>query len=213
MSWTHTTIWLVLLSNIFRDLKPENILLDDDGEYLYPSCFSLTWSLFTSRKFVSFFLLTATKPNGRNVPGSNCWKKTLSIPLNLYSNHLGITNFMNVGSNLWMLSLGHIRISDLGLAVTLPKDGQAHGRVGTIGYMGMYLLYWFILYRLFFVECKLDYVTFMYNVHMFVQVMLSWVMLPEVMSFYKKIMQSKSLVITLHVVITLLIVLFFQHLR
>ncbi|KAL2087686.1 hypothetical protein ACEWY4_016514 [Coilia grayii] len=30
---------------------------------------------------------------------------------------------------------GHIRISDLGLAVTLPKNGQVHGRVGTVGYM------------------------------------------------------------------------------
>lgn len=34
---------------------------------------------------------------------------------------------------------GHIRISDLGLAVRL-KDGKlAHGRVGTLGYMGIYV--------------------------------------------------------------------------
>ncbi|XP_063067716.1 G protein-coupled receptor kinase 5 [Engraulis encrasicolus] len=30
---------------------------------------------------------------------------------------------------------GHIRISDLGLAITLPKSGQVRGRVGTVGYM------------------------------------------------------------------------------
>ncbi|XP_041936886.1 G protein-coupled receptor kinase 5 isoform X2 [Alosa sapidissima] len=30
---------------------------------------------------------------------------------------------------------GHIRISDLGLAVALTKNGEAHGRVGTVGYM------------------------------------------------------------------------------
>ncbi|KAG5261757.1 hypothetical protein AALO_G00288000 [Alosa alosa] len=30
---------------------------------------------------------------------------------------------------------GHIRISDLGLAIALTKNGEAHGRVGTVGYM------------------------------------------------------------------------------
>lgn len=33
---------------------------------------------------------------------------------------------------------GHIRISDLGLAVRLTTETEVRGRVGTLGYMGMY---------------------------------------------------------------------------
>ena len=32
--------------------------------------------------------------------------------------------------------IGHIRISDLGLAIELPEGQKAKGRVGTVGYMG-----------------------------------------------------------------------------
>lgn len=32
---------------------------------------------------------------------------------------------------------GHIRISDLGLAVQIPEGETVRGRVGTVGYMGM----------------------------------------------------------------------------
>lgn len=32
--------------------------------------------------------------------------------------------------------LGHIRISDLGLAVQIPEGETIRGRVGTVGYMG-----------------------------------------------------------------------------
>lgn len=31
---------------------------------------------------------------------------------------------------------GHIRISDLGLAIKLDKESRVRGRVGTTGYMG-----------------------------------------------------------------------------
>lgn len=31
---------------------------------------------------------------------------------------------------------GHIRISDLGLAITVPEGELIRGRVGTVGYMG-----------------------------------------------------------------------------
>lgn len=31
---------------------------------------------------------------------------------------------------------GHIRISDLGLAVKIPEGDLIRGRVGTVGYMG-----------------------------------------------------------------------------
>lgn len=34
---------------------------------------------------------------------------------------------------------GHIRISDLGLAVRLTEENEVQGRVGTLGYMGMYI--------------------------------------------------------------------------
>lgn len=34
--------------------------------------------------------------------------------------------------------LGHIRISDLGLAVQIPEGETIRGRVGTVGYMGDY---------------------------------------------------------------------------
>lgn len=33
---------------------------------------------------------------------------------------------------------GHIRISDLGLAVKIPEGELIRGRVGTVGYMGEY---------------------------------------------------------------------------
>lgn len=35
-----------------------------------------------------------------------------------------------------VLVLGHIRISDLGLAVQIPEGETIRGRVGTVGYMG-----------------------------------------------------------------------------
>ena len=35
-----------------------------------------------------------------------------------------------------MFSPGHIRISDLGLAVQIPDSETIRGRVGTVGYMG-----------------------------------------------------------------------------
>ena len=31
---------------------------------------------------------------------------------------------------------GHVRISDLGLAVEIPEGESIRGRVGTVGYMG-----------------------------------------------------------------------------
>lgn len=35
-----------------------------------------------------------------------------------------------------LLCAGHIRISDLGLAVHVPEGQTIKGRVGTVGYMG-----------------------------------------------------------------------------
>lgn len=32
--------------------------------------------------------------------------------------------------------IGHVRISDLGLAVEIPEGEMIKGRVGTVGYMG-----------------------------------------------------------------------------
>jgi hypothetical protein len=37
------------------------------------------------------------------------------------------------------LSSGHIRISDLGLAVAIPEGQSVRGRVGTVGYMGKWV--------------------------------------------------------------------------
>lgn len=34
--------------------------------------------------------------------------------------------------------VGHVRISDLGLAVEIPEGEQIKGRVGTVGYMGKF---------------------------------------------------------------------------
>lgn len=39
--------------------------------------------------------------------------------------------------NILLDDAGHIRISDLGLAVELNEEGLVRGRVGTIGYMGI----------------------------------------------------------------------------
>ncbi len=35
---------------------------------------------------------------------------------------------------------GHVRISDLGLAVHIPEGQSVRGRVGTVGYMGEFLI-------------------------------------------------------------------------
>jgi G protein-coupled receptor kinase len=50
--------------------------------------------------------------------------------------------------NILLDDFGHIRISDLGLAVELNEEGLAKGRVGTIGYMGnhSFVLIFVIIY-------------------------------------------------------------------
>ena len=40
------------------------------------------------------------------------------------------------GCSYYPISKGHIRISDLGLAIKIPEDQSVRGRVGTVGYMG-----------------------------------------------------------------------------
>lgn len=37
--------------------------------------------------------------------------------------------------NILLDDAGHVRISDLGLAVDVPEGGTVRGRVGTVGYM------------------------------------------------------------------------------
>lgn len=37
--------------------------------------------------------------------------------------------------NILLDDAGHVRISDLGLAVDVPEGGSVRGRVGTVGYM------------------------------------------------------------------------------
>ncbi len=38
--------------------------------------------------------------------------------------------------NILLDDFGHIRISDLGLAIEIPEGEKIKGRVGTVGYMG-----------------------------------------------------------------------------
>lgn len=40
--------------------------------------------------------------------------------------------------NILLDDAGHVRISDLGLAVEIPEGESVRGRVGTVGYMGKY---------------------------------------------------------------------------
>lgn len=42
--------------------------------------------------------------------------------------------------NILLDDAGHVRISDLGLAVDIPETETVRGRVGTVGYMGKSLL-------------------------------------------------------------------------
>lgn len=42
--------------------------------------------------------------------------------------------------NILLDDTGHVRISDLGLAVEIPEGEMVRGRVGTVGYMGKYIL-------------------------------------------------------------------------
>ena len=44
--------------------------------------------------------------------------------------------YVELSSFLPPIHEGHIRISDLGLAIQIPPDQSVRGRVGTIGYMG-----------------------------------------------------------------------------
>lgn len=44
------------------------------------------------------------------------------------------------------LFLGHVRLSDMGLAIQLNREDKVHGRVGTVGYMGIYKLYFFCFF-------------------------------------------------------------------
>jgi len=41
--------------------------------------------------------------------------------------------------NILLDDHGHVRISDLGLAVEIPEGEMVRGRVGTVGYMGKFL--------------------------------------------------------------------------
>ncbi|XP_013163267.1 PREDICTED: G protein-coupled receptor kinase 2-like, partial [Papilio xuthus] len=43
--------------------------------------------------------------------------------------------------NILLDDAGHVRISDLGLAVDVPEGGTVRGRVGTVGYMAPEVLY------------------------------------------------------------------------
>lgn len=52
--------------------------------------------------------------------------------------------------NILLDDAGHVRISDLGLAVEIPEDEMVRGRVGTVGYMGM------CLSRPYFMICLLE---------------------------------------------------------
>ena len=52
---------------------------------------------------------------------------------------------------MYVVSAGHVRISDLGLAVEIPAGETIRGRVGTVGYMGMYDadIYMYLLLHLY----------------------------------------------------------------
>lgn len=53
--------------------------------------------------------------------------------------------------------LGHVRISDLGLAVELKDNEPIKGRVGTVGYMGLSLFcYNILIASLYFQPQKLS---------------------------------------------------------
>jgi G protein-coupled receptor kinase len=40
--------------------------------------------------------------------------------------------------NILLDDHGHVRISDLGLAIEVPEGETVRGRVGTVGYMGKF---------------------------------------------------------------------------
>lgn len=46
--------------------------------------------------------------------------------------------------NILLDDHGHVRISDLGLAVQIPEGEMVRGRVGTVGYMGEWQLLLFL---------------------------------------------------------------------
>lgn len=48
--------------------------------------------------------------------------------------------------NILLDDAGHVRISDLGLAMEIPEGESVRGRVGTVGYMGKLKLILVIYY-------------------------------------------------------------------
>lgn len=48
--------------------------------------------------------------------------------------------------NILLDDAGHVRISDLGLAMEIPEGESVRGRVGTVGYMGKYRICLFVLF-------------------------------------------------------------------
>jgi len=48
---------------------------------------------------------------------------------------------------------GHVRISDLGLAMQIPEGENIRGRMGTVGYMGMYCTFYMYVVTLKTVTC------------------------------------------------------------
>ncbi|KAI6073561.1 G protein-coupled receptor kinase 5-like protein [Aix galericulata] len=97
-----------------RDLKPENILLDDDGEEETCGVGLCLRSWLWGRVSVC--------PRGGNVGAPGCF-------------------FGEGAQGPWdgapqpLPASGHIRISDLGLAIKIPEGETIRGRVGTVGYM------------------------------------------------------------------------------
>ena len=113
-------------------MKPENILLDDRGEFQAssPACFS-----GNSRTFHLYFLLfSLTIGTISCVAIDHCPYRGTRVYYRMYGCNRGDGVLLTVIA-CWF-SPGHIRISDLGLAVQIPDGETIRGRVGTVGYMG-----------------------------------------------------------------------------
>lgn len=52
--------------------------------------------------------------------------------------------------NILLDDHGHVRISDLGLAVQIPEGEMVRGRVGTVGYMGRFSFKFVFIYVIYF---------------------------------------------------------------
>ena len=132
----------------YRDMKPENILLDDFGVcvYTYMLIQEHTHTTHTHTHITHTHMHTYTHRHTHT--DTHAHTHTCTHTVHVYMSAyvycaicvwcVCVWIFMCLchGCSYYPISKGHIRISDLGLAIKIPEGQSVRGSVGTVGYMG-----------------------------------------------------------------------------